>query len=172
MHFYRQRNTDNPAVLHGHHRKTAKKSLRWLGVHFDRKLTFTNHVLHWTDKASRVINHLRGLCNTARGMPVPSVRRAVLTCVIPVLTYGFEAWYPGQTRTNWKGVEVYCGIQSHLQRMNAVLRNAARTILRFTERRQHTSCTSKRKSLQRNYWPKQLDVGMAFALGGWIPDTH
>lgn len=129
MHFSRQKSSDNPGVRHGVHVKIAKASLRWLGVYFDRKLTFINHVLHWTKKAGKVVNHLRGLCNTARGMPVPSVRRAVLTCVMPVLTYGLEAWYPGTKRTTRTGAEVNCGVQAHLRRMDAVLRNAARAIL-------------------------------------------
>lgn len=109
--------------------KAAKESLRWLGVYFDRKLTFTNHVVQWTEKAGRVVNHLRGICNTSRGMPVSSVRRAVQTCVLPVLTYGLEAWYPGETRTSRTGVKINCGVQTHLRRMDAVLRNAARAIL-------------------------------------------
>lgn len=107
----------------------AKESPRWLGIYFDRKLTFTKHVLHWTGKASKVVNHLRGLCKTARGIPISSVRRAVLTCVVPVLTHGLEAWYPRETRTSKTDAEANYGIYAHLRKMDAVLYNAARAIL-------------------------------------------
>ena len=42
--------------------------MRWLGIWLDKKLTFNHHVDEWTQKACRVINHLRAMNNTVRGM--------------------------------------------------------------------------------------------------------
>ena len=129
MHFSRKQNTDNPPVRHGDHAKTAKPSLRWLGILLDRKLTFKDHVCHWTKKAGRVANHLRSLCNTVRGLPVQSTRRAVISCVLPVLTHGLEVWYPGTERTKESGSTASCRTKGLLQKMNSGLRTAMRAIL-------------------------------------------
>ncbi|KAH8193912.1 hypothetical protein TruAng_011923 [Truncatella angustata] len=112
MHFPRKRDTDNPIVTHGTTRKRAEASMRRLGVFLDRKLTFRDHVKHWTGKASRVANHIRSICNTVRGLPVASTRKAGTSCMIPVLTHGLEA-----------------GTQDGIGRDRSVLRTAMRAIL-------------------------------------------
>ncbi|OHW94806.1 reverse transcriptase protein [Colletotrichum incanum] len=57
-------------------------SIRWLGVHFDRRLTFKNHVRDLCAKACQVVNGLRGLGNTVwavipvyKTTPVPILQR-------------------------------------------------------------------------------------------------
>ncbi|OHW96943.1 endonuclease reverse transcriptase [Colletotrichum incanum] len=60
-------------------------SIRWLGVHFDRRLTFKNHVRDLCAKACQAVNGLRGLGNTAKAIraalpvykttPVPILQR-------------------------------------------------------------------------------------------------
>ncbi|KAI1839194.1 hypothetical protein JX266_014595, partial [Neoarthrinium moseri] len=77
--------------------------MRWLGIFLDRKLSFREHVKKWATKANRVANHIRSLCNTVRGLPVDSTRKAVIACVVPVLMHGLEAWYPGVERTDQNG---------------------------------------------------------------------
>ncbi|KAH8193506.1 hypothetical protein TruAng_012328 [Truncatella angustata] len=129
MHFSRKRDTNNPIVTHGTTRKMAEPSMRWLGVFLDRKLTFRDHVKHWTGKASRVANHIRSLCNTVRGLPVASTRKAVTSCVIPVLTHGLEVRYPGRERTRQDNTTSSCRVKKQLQQMQSVLRTATRAIL-------------------------------------------
>ena len=129
MHFSKKQNTDNPPVRHRDHAKTAKPSLRWLGILVDRKLTFKDYVCHWTKKAGRVANHFRSLCNTVRGLPVQSIRRAVISCVLPVLTHGLEVWYPGTERSKESGSTASCRTKGLLQKMNSGLRTAMRAIL-------------------------------------------
>ncbi|CCF35795.1 reverse transcriptase [Colletotrichum higginsianum] len=73
-------------------------SLRWLGVHFDRRLTFKNHVKGHCAKACQVVNGLRGLGNTAWGAPTHLLRRAITSCVLPIQYYASEAWWPGRNR--------------------------------------------------------------------------
>ena len=103
--------------------------MRWLGIFLDRKLTFKSHVSYWTKKASGVANHIRGLCNIVKGLPVQSTHRAVLTCVLPVLTHGMEAWYPGTDKSNISGVRTSCQLKGLLRMMDAALRTAMRAIL-------------------------------------------
>ncbi|RYC58905.1 hypothetical protein CHU98_g7303 [Xylaria longipes] len=49
-------------------------ALRWLGVWFDRKLTFKRHVEERVGKATRLSNHIRGLANTKYGPPADMIR--------------------------------------------------------------------------------------------------
>lgn len=74
-------------------------------------------------------NHIRGLCNTVKGLPVQSTKRAVIACVIPVLTHGLEAWYPGADKIRSSGARASCRSKELIQTMDAGLRTAIRAIL-------------------------------------------
>jgi len=76
----------------------SQAALRWLGVWFDRKLTFKTHIAKRAAVAQKISHHLRSLANTAHGPPAASLRKAVTTCVMPSLFYGAEAWYEGRTK--------------------------------------------------------------------------
>ncbi|KAG0154530.1 hypothetical protein PDIDSM_98 [Penicillium digitatum] len=65
---------------------------------FDRKLTWRSHILARAGKARAVAQHIRNLARTTCGPPASSLRKAVITCVIPSLTFGTEAWYGGRNR--------------------------------------------------------------------------
>ena len=81
---------------------TAKEgeqpALRWLGVWFDRRLTFKRHVRERSGKARLVAQHIRGLGRIDNGPPASSLRKAVITCVLPSVLYGTEVWYAGRTK--------------------------------------------------------------------------
>ena len=76
----------------------SQTALRWLGVWFDRQLSFKPHVAHRAAATKKLVNQLRSLANTAHGPPPDAMRKAVVTCVLPSLLYGTEAWYEGRTR--------------------------------------------------------------------------
>ena len=78
----------------------TEPALRWLRVWFDRKLNFRRHVAIRAAKARKVAAHIRSLAKTTCGPPACSLRKAVITCVLPRLLYGSEAWYGGRTRTH------------------------------------------------------------------------
>ncbi|EKV17723.1 putative RNA-directed DNA polymerase from transposon X-element [Penicillium digitatum PHI26] len=107
IHITRHRGDESPSIV-VNDRLTidpvqAKKpgytpTLRWLGVFFDRKLTWRSHILARAGKARAVAQHIRNLARTTCGPPASSLRKAVITCVIPSLTFGTEAWYGGRNR--------------------------------------------------------------------------
>ncbi|KAJ3495916.1 hypothetical protein NLG97_g3048 [Lecanicillium saksenae] len=78
MHFSRRKadHSQSPIVYHGDKEIQAATSMRWLGIHLDKKLTFNYHINEWTQKARKVINHLRAMNNTVRGMAATAARRA------------------------------------------------------------------------------------------------
>ncbi|KAM3450573.1 hypothetical protein NHJ6243_009776 [Beauveria neobassiana] len=68
MHFSRRKADHNqsPVIYHGDKEIRAASSMRWLGIWLDKNLTFNHHVDEWTQKARRVINHIRVMNNTVR----------------------------------------------------------------------------------------------------------
>jgi hypothetical protein len=84
-----------PILPGGEHSQPA---LRWLGVWFDRRLTFRRHVATRTAKAAKVAYHIRSLARTTYGPPASSLRKATIACVYPSLLYGSKCWYRGRTK--------------------------------------------------------------------------
>ena len=66
-------------------------ALRWLGVWFDRKLTFRRHVSERAAKARKVAYYIRGLARITNGPLASSLRKAVTTCVLPLILYSTKA---------------------------------------------------------------------------------
>ena len=66
---------------------------RWLGFFLDKRLSFNKHVDIMCKRASSVINGLRCLGNTVRGLSQRHFRLLYVACVFPILTYGATVWY-------------------------------------------------------------------------------
>ena len=101
LHFSNRRNLHNPALplpggfsLSEISPTPTNRAMRWLGVMFTRKLSFQLHALHLQGKAAGAAGALRLLGGCAHGAPAAVLRQAVIACVIPVLTYAAEAWWP------------------------------------------------------------------------------
>ena len=56
-----------------------KKTMRWLGIYFDKRLTFSDHVKIMSNRASSIINGLRCLANTVRGLSHPNLHVIAFT---------------------------------------------------------------------------------------------
>ena len=109
-------------------------ALRWLGVFFDRKLTFKKHVTVRAAKARKVALHIRSLARTTCGPPASSLRKAVITCVLPRLLYGTEAWYGGRTKPPMimrqdRKTEVSTRLGWHVDIIDKTIALAARGVL-------------------------------------------
>ncbi|CCE34857.1 uncharacterized protein CPUR_08796 [Claviceps purpurea 20.1] len=150
-HITRKRTTDNPSIDLGSQvidpiplryeadpdnpdAKRRTPALRWLGVWIDRKFTFRRHVEEKCTSALKVVNHLRGLSNTIRGMSPGVVRQAVMACVLPTALYGAEAWYGGRLKPAANGSaagkdHVSARLGGHIDDIQKVLNAAARAIL-------------------------------------------
>ncbi|KAI0993970.1 hypothetical protein K3495_g14214 [Podosphaera aphanis] len=107
---------------------TQKPYLKWLGVHFDKKLIFKYHVKIQAAKALKIANALRGIGNTIRGVSPKLSKQMVTACVLPVAHFGAETWWPGKTRDNG-GKIVSNRVGSHLEVLDKVHRACARAIL-------------------------------------------
>ena len=78
----------------------VKKTIRWLGVLFDRKMSFRAHVKEACCRASKVANGIKILAGCYKGAPTDSLLKAVRACVLPILTYGYQAWWPTGEKTH------------------------------------------------------------------------
>lgn len=128
QHFSRSCKVGNPA-LHlqtpsGQHTVSPpekNQATRWLGIWFDQRLSFLPHCKIMAAKAKQTAAGIRSLANTARGVSARLLRQASIACVLPVLTFGAEAWWPGR-----------CRLRKHKQVSNRV--NAAFSHLENTFR--------------------------------------
>lgn len=109
MHFSRKRNYPNPeiilpAYISSDHTipqriiKPLRKStnMKWLGVYFDHKLSFSDHTNKMASKGRKAAAGLTMLGKTTREVNATTMRKAVHVCILPILTYAASAWWPGR----------------------------------------------------------------------------
>ncbi|KAK2933578.1 Ankyrin repeat [Fusarium oxysporum f. sp. vasinfectum] len=130
--------TSAPDIVSSKHnytiKPTDKPAVQWLGIWFDRRLKFSHHIQERVGKANKLVQHLRNLSNTKRGPPANLLRKAIITCVIPVLLYGAEAWYEGPTKAPQHIAHARLGNVATMQaeginKIDETIRNAIRAIL-------------------------------------------
>jgi hypothetical protein len=73
-------------------------ALCWLGVWFNRKLTFHRYVSKRAAKAQVIAYHIQGLARIVHGPPASALCKAVVMYVLPFILYRTEAWYVGQKK--------------------------------------------------------------------------
>jgi ribonuclease HI len=132
LHFTRKRGDQNrtlPGVSAGTHQVTENPGpLRWLGVFFDRKLSFKQHVRILSNKALVVGNALKSLGKTTRGVSPILVQRAVTACVLKKAYFAAETWWPGRARASVRG-RISNRIDGHIRLLEKVVLSGARAIL-------------------------------------------
>lgn len=146
MHFARKEGHYNPDILvndeltitpisadlgttPGANRKKLQPAIRWLGMWFDRKLTFRRHVQERCIRAMALSRHIRSLANTKYGPPPDALRKAITACVLPMALYGAEAWYGGRTKPGKDGREVRAKVGWHIDQVQRVINWAIRGAL-------------------------------------------
>ena len=137
QHFTRGTKHTNPTCsIHtpqGSHTVTpppAGNATRWLGIWFDRRLNFRKHCRTLAAKAKQAAAGVRSLANTVRGTRAHLLRQATVACVISVLCYGAEAWWPGRFRPRPRNQgSISNQVDSSLSCLDRVLRDALRGTL-------------------------------------------
>jgi hypothetical protein len=72
-----------------------KDVVRWIGIFFDRKLTFSYHVKTKLTAASRSLNALCSLVRYETGLSPSATRSLYLACVTSRSDFGAEIWWTG-----------------------------------------------------------------------------
>ena len=65
-----------------------KDTIKWLGIHFDNRLSFRGHTAIRASQAKAAFNRLGRLANIDRGLSPQSIRQIYLACVSSVADYG------------------------------------------------------------------------------------
>lgn len=76
------------------------KTLKWLGVIFDPKLTFKTHIKAVCAKAKKACSALSILGNSTNGMHQIHLRNIYEGAVIPIMTYASPVWWKGSKQKN------------------------------------------------------------------------
>lgn len=108
---------------------TSRPYTRWLGIYFDKTLSFKWHFRTLTEKAMKVADALRCLMYTSRGAPPSLIRQTVQACVIPIALIGAEKWWPCNTKTIADNWTVSNWVLGHLNFIHKVFLAYARAIL-------------------------------------------
>lgn len=135
QHFTRGTNHSNPACpvhtsqgIHIVKPPPPGGATRWLGIWFDQRMSFRKHCRTLAAKARQTAAGIKALANTVRGASALLLRQATVACVIPVLCYGAEAWWPGRHRAQ-KQTYISNRVDSSLSCLDRVLRDAIRGTL-------------------------------------------
>jgi hypothetical protein len=73
-----------------------KRIWRYLGIYYDRNLTFCEHIKHYATKSISTVRSMKILGNSSRGLTPKQKRTLYVSCVQPIATYGLRCWYkPG-----------------------------------------------------------------------------
>ena len=77
------------------------KTVKWLGVTFDTKLTFLSHLKNVSTQATNAVNSLSMLGNSIRGLHQVYRCHLIQGAILPMMLYASTAWWNGQkTQTN------------------------------------------------------------------------
>lgn len=102
--------------------------LKWLGILFDRKLTFKYHVQAQTAKAIKTARAFASFGNTLRGVAASLIRQAVTACVLPIAYFAAETWWPGREKRTHSAVTSN-RVDKLLRLLGKVTLTSARAIL-------------------------------------------
>jgi len=92
--FSRLRKSPRAKVHLGRISLAEEEGFKYLGVYFDRKMTFRNHVRVTQTKVTRRLLQIRRLSAPLWGCTPVIVQRLFKACVLSALYYGSEIWSP------------------------------------------------------------------------------
>src|SRR6201747_1662516 len=107
MHFTKKKDPTFPTIdlgiapHTGNTPLTVKPIWRYLGFFLDRKLSFAHHVQFYATKSMSTCKAMLMLGNSLRGLSPKQKRVLYRSCVVPIITYGFQLWWC----PNGKGVK-------------------------------------------------------------------
>ncbi|KAF7779125.1 hypothetical protein Agabi119p4_3470 [Agaricus bisporus var. burnettii] len=100
----RNKNSPNPSINLGVAPFTRespcvpKDVWRYLGIMFDRNLTFRDHVKFYSTKSVSAVRCMKSLGNSNRGLTPKQKRLLYISCIQPIATFGLRCWYKPGTR--------------------------------------------------------------------------
>jgi ribonuclease HI len=75
-----------------------KEVVRWLGIWFDSKLSFKEHIAMRVSQAKSAFLRMSRLVNIERGLSPFAVRQLYLACITSISDFGSPVWWRGQAQ--------------------------------------------------------------------------
>lgn len=124
--FHNKRKYKEPSLYMGSNIVRPNENTRWLGIFFDRKLNFKEHIRKACQRSRVVTDYIKRLCNTVRGIKPSLLRTAIQGTALAKLFYGSETWFGPQT-SKWA-----------INQIQSSINRAARAVLPVFQ--DHTYC--------------------------------
>ena len=70
--------------------------VKWLGLIFNSKLSFQQHVIHLASRGAAAAGCLRMLANTTSGLSHRNMKTLYNTCILPTISYTSPVWWNGK----------------------------------------------------------------------------
>jgi len=113
IHFYKGYiEEDKSLILSNTTAILPKTEVKWLGIWFDRKLSFKTHIDKVLAKANRVYHQIYRLANCSKGLSFQAMRQLYTACITSIADYGVPIW--------WKGQRHY--LERYIKLQNSMLR--------------------------------------------------
>lgn len=87
QYFHKKRKYQEPPIYLGNATIRPNEYTRWLGVFFDRKLNFKDHVRRACQRSRVVTDHVKRLCNTVTGINPALLRQAIQATAFSALFF-------------------------------------------------------------------------------------
>ena len=72
----------------------AMDAVKYLGIYFDRKLSWEAQLEHIKEKTSHRLKAISSLGSSTWGIGIKELRHIYVACILPLATYGASAWVP------------------------------------------------------------------------------
>lgn len=92
-------------------------------------LSFKCHAKKMASKTQKAVASLNMLGKIIQRVKTKVMRQAVYIYILPILTYGTPAWWPGRICLNKQGKTIQNGLEGQLKRLDKVQNITLRSIL-------------------------------------------
>jgi len=75
-----------------------KMLIRWLGIWFDSKLSFKDHIEKRINLANAALYRLKRLSNTQKGLDSTANRRLYIACITSISDFGIQLWWNNRAK--------------------------------------------------------------------------
>jgi hypothetical protein len=119
----RKRTIENINIYINNRRLEIVKEIKYLGIHFDNRLTFKQHIKHLAENSSKLIHMLGKSTKLKWGLGNKAIKTIYEGALIPLLTYGVPVW--GEAAAKQKNIRMLQRVQ---RMINIKIAKAYRTI--------------------------------------------
>jgi ribonuclease HI len=96
----RKRRQDDINIILNNRRLVQVKEIKYLGIHFDSKLTFNNHINHITEKSRKLVYTLSKTAKLNWGIGHKALKTIYEGAMVPLMTYGSPVWEEAISKTS------------------------------------------------------------------------